>query len=226
MLDFLPTNFGLQMEGGEPVAQGSSHGTVKAQSSWSHLCYGLLDNSSEPKPRDPQLPSLCDGGPASLTSHSIPQPKAKETYLLRVSASLWSAGRPQSPVTWKGECWGHSTAPQPVATLTTTVKPGGLRARDFRRLVPRALASPPAAWEHWGHLSGRCAGVEPTVEAPRINSRHLPQGLVNIGFFFSPLPRVRPLPARKHSQVCAKGFPESSCLVIRGFVLFCRSLLF
>lgn len=62
------------------------------------------------------------------------------------------------------------------ATLTTTVKPGDLRARDFRRLVPRALASPPTAWEHWSLLSGRCAGVEPTVEALGTTSRHLPQG--------------------------------------------------
>lgn len=180
--------------------------------------YGLLDSSSEPKPRDPQLPSLCDGGPASLISPSIPQPKA--------SGSLRSAGRPQEPSHIGEGCWGHSTAPQPVQPLTTTVKPGDLRARDFRRLVPRALASPPAAWEHWSLLSERCAGVEPTVEALGTNSRHLPQGLVNTGFFFSPLPRVRPLPARKHIQDCAKDFPESSCLVIGGFVLFCWSLLF
>lgn len=131
------------------MTQGSRHGTVKAQSSWSHLHYGPLDYSSEPKPRDPQLPSLCDGGPGSLISHSIPQPKA--------SGSLRSAGRPQEPSHIGEGCWGHSTAPQPVQPLTTTVKPGDLRARDFRRLVPRALASPPAAWEHWSLLSERCA---------------------------------------------------------------------
>lgn len=40
----------VQMEGGESVAQGSRHGTVKAQSSWSYLHYGLLHNPSPETP--------------------------------------------------------------------------------------------------------------------------------------------------------------------------------
>lgn len=69
------------MEGREPVTHGSGHGIVKAQNSRRHWLYGLLDNTSESKPRDPQLPSLCDGVPASLISHPTHQPKA-ETGLL------------------------------------------------------------------------------------------------------------------------------------------------
>lgn len=51
----------VQMEGGEPVAQGSGHGTVKALASWSPGQHIRV------QAQRPQLPSLCDGGPASLT---------------------------------------------------------------------------------------------------------------------------------------------------------------
>lgn len=157
----------VQMEGGEPVTQGSRHGTVKDQSSWSYLHYGLLDNSSESKPRDPNCPHcVMEAQPASFHSPSLSQ---------RLLQACGLQGGLRSPVTREGGLLGKLHGTPACATLTTTVKPGDLRARDFRRLVPRALASPPAAWEHWSLILGRCAGVEPTVEALGTTSRHLPQ---------------------------------------------------
>lgn len=157
----------VQMEGGEPVAQGSRHEIVKAQSSWSYLHYGLLDNSAEPKPRDPNSPHcVMEAQPASFYIPSLSQ---------RLLQACGLQGGLRSPVTLGGVLGEFHGTPA-CTTLTTTVKPGDLRARDFRRLVPRALASQPAAWEHWSLLSGRCAGVEPTVEPLGTTSRHLSQG--------------------------------------------------
>lgn len=52
----------------------SGHGTVKAQSSWRHLRDGLLDNTSESKPRDPSRPHcVMEAQPASFHTPPISQ---------------------------------------------------------------------------------------------------------------------------------------------------------
>lgn len=55
-----------------PKAQ--QHGTVKAQSSWRHLLYSLLDNTSESKLRDPNRPHcVMEAQPASFHTPPISQ---------------------------------------------------------------------------------------------------------------------------------------------------------
>lgn len=77
-----------------------------------HLLHGLLDNTSESKPRDPNCPHcVMEAQPAS------PDPSAKGRD--RASASLWPEGRPQEPGTWS-KCWEDSTASSRFQLFPTT----------------------------------------------------------------------------------------------------------
>lgn len=95
----------------------SGHGTVKAQSSWRHLRDGLLDNTSESKPRDPNRPH-CVMEASQL--HFTPHPLAKGRDLSPQGFCQAVACRETSGARHTGQVLGGFHSTQAVPTLPNT----------------------------------------------------------------------------------------------------------